>query len=62
MTWQKVDFPGLTPGYRVAHTMVAVGNLIYLFGGGIWFPDKSSWMHYDQDMFVLDTGKEYQSN
>jgi N-acetylneuraminic acid mutarotase len=40
MTWSKPITSGDVPGPRVAHKLLAVGNKLYLFGGGLWTPEK----------------------
>jgi hypothetical protein len=54
LTWSQPKTTGDQPGPRVAHKMVAVGRKLYLFGGGIWEPQKD-WIERTKKIHILDT-------
>jgi len=54
MTWEVAKTTGPTPGARVAHKVMSVGKRLFLFGGGVWTPQKD-WVEKHNTMHILDT-------
>eukprot|EP01119_Soliformovum_irregulare_P001044 TRINITY_DN10789_c0_g1_i1.p1 TRINITY_DN10789_c0_g1~~TRINITY_DN10789_c0_g1_i1.p1 ORF type:complete len:464 (+),score=54.88 TRINITY_DN10789_c0_g1_i1:65-1456(+) len=55
MTWSEPTTYGTHPGPRTAHTLLAVGSTLYLFGGGIWQPKPDRWIKKFNDIYHFDT-------
>jgi len=54
MTWSEPKTTGEVPGPRVAHKLLSIGKNIYLFGGGVWTPEKD-WIMKTPYIHVLNT-------
>jgi hypothetical protein len=54
MHWSRPKVTGPAPGPRVAHKMVAIGNKVYMFGGGVWSP-STEWTKKFNALHILDT-------
>jgi hypothetical protein len=53
MTWSKPRTYGDIPGPRVAHKLLAVNNQVYLFGGGVWSPERD-WIEKTPYIHILN--------
>eukprot|EP01133_Synstelium_polycarpum_P018253 gene18253-21842_t len=54
MTWTQPEVTGDKPCARSGHCMTAIGDKLYLFGGGIW-NETNGWTDKFNDIHVLDT-------
>lgn len=54
MIWSKAKTTGDVPCARSGHTLTAIGNKLYLFGGGVW-NESEGWVHKFNDLHVLNT-------
>lgn len=54
MTWSRARTTGDVPCARSGHTLTAIGNKLYLFGGGVW-NESEGWVHKFNDLHVLNT-------
>ena len=54
MTWYEPETKGKKPCARSGHHMIAVGNKIYIFGGGLWNDKNKTWIEKYNDMHVFD--------
>ncbi|GAM26406.1 hypothetical protein SAMD00019534_095810, partial [Acytostelium subglobosum LB1] len=54
LTWEKPVVTGDIPCARSGHCMTAIGNKLFMFGGGIW-NEVDGWTHKFNDIFVFDT-------
>lgn len=56
LTWEQPKVTGSQPGPRTAHSLVAVGKKLYLFGGGLWEPKPvNRWIKKYNDMYIFNT-------
>lgn len=57
MQWTNLSgsMKGDLPGKVIGHKMVSIGNMIYLIGGGIWFPKQDSWSSKFNHIYSFDT-------
>eukprot|EP01118_Nematostelium_gracile_P011088 TRINITY_DN38_c0_g1_i1.p1 TRINITY_DN38_c0_g1~~TRINITY_DN38_c0_g1_i1.p1 ORF type:complete len:424 (-),score=71.07 TRINITY_DN38_c0_g1_i1:135-1406(-) len=53
LTWTKPKTTGDIPGPRVAHKLLTVNNQVYLFGGGVWSPERD-WIEKTPYIHVLN--------
>jgi len=53
LTWKRLK-PDNMPSPRVGHKMMAVENLILLFGGGVWTPNRG-WVRRYNDTYLYNT-------
>jgi len=56
-TWTDLTphMKGDLPGQVIGHKMVSIGNMIYLVGGGIWYPRQDSWTNKYNSIYSFDT-------
>ncbi|EAL72937.1 hypothetical protein DDB_G0268696 [Dictyostelium discoideum AX4] len=57
LTWTKLEgnlVQGTKPCARSGHCMTAIGNKLYLFGGGVW-NHSNGWVEKFNDIHVFDT-------
>jgi len=54
MTWSQPATSGAKPSARSGHTLTAIGQNLYLFGGGVW-NERDGWVRKHSDVHVLDT-------
>lgn len=54
LKWTKIEAPN-APSPRVAHRMVAIGNQLVVFGGGVW-SYAAGWEHVYNDTYIFHTG------
>jgi N-acetylneuraminic acid mutarotase len=55
LTWRQPQTKGIPPSPRSGHTMVSVGNKIYVYGGAKWNSSQNAWTEKSNDMWVFDT-------
>lgn len=60
MSWENLsieendDVNSNSPSGRVGHVMTAIGDFVYMFGGGVW-GKVSGWTQQYNDLFIYDT-------
>lgn len=55
LTWTRLTTKK-APSKRVGHKMIALRGKLYLFGGGIWSPDRG-WIEQYNDTWIYDPGR-----
>ncbi len=65
LSWSSPICKGTMPSKRSSHKMVAIGDLVYLFGGGgkvqylmimisVWTPTPTAWLDKFTDIYSYD--------
>lgn len=54
LTWSRPETTGCKPTARSGHSLTAIGDKLFLFGGGVW-NERQGWVEKFNDVYVLDT-------
>lgn len=57
LSWERIQASGRLPPPRSAHQMSAIGDRLYMFGGGSWV-SGTDWEKLFPSIFMLDTSEE----
>jgi len=55
LTWTKIQGKGTPPSPRSGHSCVALGSMIYFFGGAQWNAKLNKWNSKSNEIFMFDT-------
>lgn len=58
LTFTQLHPQGEIPPARSSPSLAAIGNKLYMYGGGVWDTQKNIWPKVFRTLHVYDIGKE----